>query len=167
MTLNKQTGISLLEVLLAVAIGATIITMSVRYFTVTQRNSHVLQAMQQIKLIAHSSYAWLSEQKQPNFSDSPSGTNISRDLLVEAKLLPENTQYNPWGGDITLAPSTRDPSYITITMSGLPNGFACQNLKHRLQNIAHDHGSCTPPDNDNGSTPKGDAHLVFQYQGDF
>ncbi|MCB1828573.1 MAG: prepilin-type N-terminal cleavage/methylation domain-containing protein, partial [Coxiellaceae bacterium] len=76
MTRNEK-GISLLEMLLVLAIGAAIIMAAVRYFTITNRNARVTQAISQIKMLTKASYEWLSEQKQQDFSSVNGGVTVS------------------------------------------------------------------------------------------
>lgn len=135
MTRNEK-GISLLEMLLVLAIGAAIIMAAVRYFTITNRNARVTQAISQIKMLTKASYEWLSEQKQQDFSSVNGGVTVSLQQLIDANLI-KDTEHNkkdPWGGDISIAAGS-DPSRVRITLSHLPQK-ACKNLARRLDNVS-------------------------------
>lgn len=129
----KQNGIALLEALLALVIAAIVITMSVRYFTVTRRDMRVTHAVNQIRILTRASYAWLNVEKQANFSSNPSGNNINLQSLIADGLIQTDKQgnyWNPWGGNVLVAPG-RDPSYVSITLQNIPLK-ACMNLAQQL-----------------------------------
>lgn len=133
--LKRQEGISLIEMLLVIALGALIITASVHYFGLSGRNIRVNQAMQQVKALTEASYEWLEEQKQDDFSDQHGGSAISLSELVDAGLISDaKMQNDPWGGNIRLEPGS-DPSRVKITLSGIPKQD-CKNLSRRLDKIS-------------------------------
>lgn len=134
--MNKIKGISLLEMLLVITIGAAIIMASVRYFQITSRNVRVTQAIQQIQRLTQASYEWLQGQKQDDFSGTNFGTAISMKQLMRAGLI-KNTKSNkkdPWAGDIKIAPGS-DPTRVKITLAGVPQKD-CKNLARRLDPIS-------------------------------
>ena len=134
---NKQSGISLLEVLLSLVIIATITTMSVRYFTVTNRSMRVSTSIKEIKHLTNLSYEWLQAQRQADFSGNPNGTAISMQVLADTKLIEnlEHEKYNPWGGDITIEPGS-NPSYVKITLTQIPQKD-CRSIVRQLKNSNH------------------------------
>lgn len=143
-----QKAISLLEILLALVVIASISMMAVRYFIITSRDAKVAQAIRQVKILTHASYAWLDAQKQTNFNDNDSGTTISVSELLDAQLIesPHDTT-DPWGGQIEVTPGDQ-PSYVKIEMSGIP-GDDCKNLTQQLKYINHSQQSMSCDSDDN------------------
>ncbi|MCH9743757.1 MAG: hypothetical protein K0U29_02380 [Gammaproteobacteria bacterium] len=135
---RKQSGISLLEILLGLVLIATISTMAIRYFTVTTRSMKVSNAIKQIKHLSNISYEWLQQQQQTDFSGSSAGTRISLQELINTGLLRNDPseRYDPWGGDITVNAATNDPSYVSITLSKVPQD-ACRMMVRQLQSVNH------------------------------
>lgn len=134
----KQKGISLLEALLALVIASIIITLALRYFSITIRDMRVTQAVNQVRSLVKKSYDWLGAQKQADFNDYPKGTKISLQILINAGLIQTDNNgnyFNPWGGDVLLAPGS-DPSYVHISLTRIPLKD-CLNLTQRLQSINH------------------------------
>lgn len=134
--MKKQLGISLLEIVLALVIIASIVTLSVRYFTVTSRQLKVTHAEKQIREVTKASYEWLQAQMQQNFSSNPDGTTINMEQLINAGLITSNDQddhvylLNPWGGRVLVTPGA-DPSYVRITMTNVPEKD-CRSLRQQL-----------------------------------
>ena len=62
--MRKNYGVTLLEMLLVLTIGAAIIMTAVRYFSVTRRDLNVTRAISQIQSLTKASYEWLNAQKQ-------------------------------------------------------------------------------------------------------
>jgi len=124
----RQKGITILETLLVLVLGALIITMAVRYFFISERSMRMEQAVTQIRHLTQASYQWLSQNRVANFGGPP-GINISS--LVKADLIQAKEQIDPWGGAVTVEPGG-DNAYVTITLNNLPK-LACIQLKHQLQ----------------------------------
>ncbi len=134
--MKKALGLTLLETLLVLAIGASIIMVGVRYFAVTTRDLHVTHAIKQIQTLTRVSYEWLQAQKQKDFSSSDGGTTISMQNLIGAGLL-ENTDSDtkdPWGKAIMVTPGS-NPSHVKITLPNVPKKD-CKNLARRLQSVS-------------------------------
>ena len=132
---HKQTAISLLEILLCIAIMASIGMMAVRYFMITSQNAKVTHAITQIKTLTKASYEWLQAQRQADFKGY-GNTGITLQKLIDAGLITKAVERrNPWGGLITVQPA-RDASYVRITLYGLPR-LACLHLSRQLKSINH------------------------------
>lgn len=129
-------AISLLEILLALIIIASITMMAVRYFIITSRDAKITHAIRQVKTLTRASYAWLDAQRQADFSDKDGGTAVSTSALLEAQLIdsPQDTT-DPWGGAIEVAPGS-NPSYVKIELGQLPEKD-CRNLTQQLKYINH------------------------------
>ena len=134
---TKQIGISLLEVLLSLVIIATITTMAIRYFTVTNRSMRVSTSIKEIAHLTNLSYEWLQAQRQNDFSGKPTGTSISMQVLADTRLIGnlEREKYNPWGGTISIEPGA-NPSYVKITLTHIPQKD-CRAIVRQLKNINH------------------------------
>lgn len=134
--MRKNSGLTLLETLLVLAIGGAIIMVAVRYFSVTHRSLNVTHAIQQIQTLTKSSYEWLEAQKQEDFSGDAGGTAISLQELINAGLVNDTDAEtkDPWGKTMTILPGS-DPNRIKITLPDVPNQ-ACKNLARRLENVS-------------------------------
>ncbi len=133
--IKKNRGISLLEMLLVLAIGAAIIMMAVRYFSVTRRDLTVTHAIRQIQTLTKASYEWLQAQKQANFSNNNGGEKIDLKDLITAELI-ENTDRDtkdPWNKTIIIAPGN-NPNNVKITLPNVPKK-SCKNLARRLNGV--------------------------------
>ena len=120
---HKFRGISLLELMLALVIIAMIVFTVTRYYSVTEENLKVTQAVEMINNIVKASYQWV--EGQPDFK------NISIQALIDAGLIPDSYKVNPWKGAVTIPGSTL-ASVLTINMYDLPR-TSCQNLLEKLK----------------------------------
>lgn len=134
--MRKMAGLSMLEMLLVITIGAAIIVASIRYFGVTSRNLRVTHAIQQIQILTKASYEWLQAQKQDDFSSADGGIPVSLHALMNAGLIQnkDKNKKDPWAGAIKVQPGS-DPTRVKITLSGLPQKD-CKNLAERLDTVS-------------------------------
>jgi prepilin-type N-terminal cleavage/methylation domain-containing protein len=152
--MHKQKGFSLLEIMLVLAITATVLVLGIRYFQINLQNLKVEHAVEQINALTNSSYEWLTAQKQEDFSGS-SQNAISLAKLSAAGLIPNGNLYqkNPWGGNNSVAPG-QDPNYVKISFTQLTK-HNCFNLLRQLQNLAHSN-AC-----------EADSNKTYTYSGEF
>lgn len=124
-------GISVLEAVLVVALAATIIIGTIRYYDQAKRRSAVLQATSQIQRIVQASDEWRSAQRIPDMSRYSS--NIIDDL-VQAQLLNKSDTNNPWGGSVSV---TGDSSsgQLVVRLESIPSN-SCQLLITRFRTNA-------------------------------
>lgn len=135
-TMNRHRGISLLESILALTIIASISMMAVRYYMVTIRDTRVNHAITLIKKLTKSSYTWLQNQHQADFTGQTDNDKISLQKLITDQLANQKTDsINPWGGTVSLTPAT-DATYVKITLNNIPQP-ACKNLTQQLHYINH------------------------------
>ncbi len=136
--MQKQNGNSLLEILLVVAVASILIVLAVRYFTTTNSNVQVVQAISKIDRVVRASYRWLEIERKESFQG---GDVISMQALVKAGLLDNNDKINPWGGNIIIKPGA-DPKHIKVSLENvsLP---ACNNLYQRLKGVASKQYACS------------------------
>lgn len=125
--MKKQAGISLLELVLAIAIVATMIIAATRFYQTTKQNAEAQNSLTMVHEIVDASYKWY--ESHPNFS------TISFTELVKAGLLPtsynDDKRFNPWGGHITIgAGSSYDKLLLTFTE--VP-ADPCKKLEQQLQ----------------------------------
>lgn len=136
--MSNQKGISLLEILFSLTVIAVIFAIVANYFYTQNKNYLTVgKAATQIQQLADMSYEWQTAQGQNNFE------GISQSALQQAGLLTVNDQYsqiNPWGGQIIIAADNNDSRYVLITLSSVPTD-ACNNLRSRLNSIAHTQSS--------------------------
>lgn len=126
-----QQGLSLLEVLLVVAIAATILLLTTRYFAISRLELKVAQSVSLIQKISSASYLWLNGQSQADFSGP---TVISMYPLQAANYLGTVDLQDPWGGTILVSPGP-NPQYVQIALPKVPMD-ACNSLKQRLAKSA-------------------------------
>lgn len=114
---SKQSGISLLEVLLSLSIIAIILVMATRYYKSAQQSQQLANAVSMIGGIVTAQTQYASANNNAYAPDLKT--------LSDAGYLPKNFGTDPWGKQITL--SAASPGY-TINMSTLPSNQTCQIL---------------------------------------
>ncbi|MDF2867207.1 MAG: hypothetical protein K0S11_677 [Gammaproteobacteria bacterium] len=99
-TIKVQTGISLLELMLALAITASIMVASMRFFGIANENAKVNNAVTIIREITDASFKWY--ESNPQFDT----TNFKLENLVKMQLLPAKytnpANINPWGDAVDI-----------------------------------------------------------------
>ncbi|KPJ67973.1 MAG: hypothetical protein AMJ43_00720 [Coxiella sp. DG_40] len=124
---NKHSGIGLLELMLSLAIIASILLMATRYFIQANAANKVTETTQIIGTLVNASFKWL--EAEPNFE------NLDLDKLVDAKLLPEDwrNKKDPWGQLIKIShyAGSKDFQSIEVTIPGAPK-TACENINDIL-----------------------------------
>ncbi len=136
MCLKNQRGMSLLEILLAISIGASLTVIATRYFISTTQSLRVTQTIDQVKHFVDGSYQWLQAQHQADFlgpDKQQKTTAISVAKLSQAGLIVDSQPKDVWGGDFTIGPAT-DPQYVEVAFDHLP-AAACANLDAELHNF--------------------------------
>lgn len=121
-----QRGIGLLELMLAITVGAVILMVSVSYFQTVTDNQKITQANGMFADIYAASKDYIKAQN--------SGS-ISLQALIDAGLLTTFYRKNPWGGSVVVKSNISANSAITqvaIEMYGVPRP-QCERLNERLQ----------------------------------
>jgi len=121
---NKQTGISLLEVMLSLSIIAIILVMATRYFFVASGNSNVNKLRGQIGTVV----SGLQEYRNQNADYTDLAANgmqtlISDGFVAKTKDVNEagTTLYNPWNSPIEVVGTTNSATVTT----DLPSATEC------------------------------------------
>lgn len=128
----KQTGIGLLELMLALAVIAVVVMMSVRYYETARRAQNVNTAITQIRGIVQASTQWVATQY--DYATGPTAP-ITLDKLIQGNYLPSQFKStNPWNGSITVAPAS-DVTQVTITLTNVPVGV-CNSLATKISSQA-------------------------------
>lgn len=128
----KQTGISLLEVLLSLSIIAIILVLATRYFFVATNNNKVNTAVSQIGGIVAAAHTWKGI--------NTSYTGVSVQVLYDAGQLEnfpglDNATTSAvmlkdlWGDEFSVAPAAADNNHVTITLT-LPDSGNCEALRN-------------------------------------
>ena len=123
--LNKQRGISLLEVMLSLAIIAIILVMATRYFGIASRSSKLNTATSMVNEIRQG-----VEQYHNNQGIYPvSLTDLKNSGFITQQTATGET---PWANtNITLTPGAIGGT-PTITISGGWSAVDCQNMANRF-----------------------------------
>lgn len=119
--LNKNRGISLLEVMLSLAIIAVILVMATRYFGIASKESLVNQATQQISEIRQGYARWQT--------DRGAITGVTLAQLQTAGYITAQTATTP--NPLPGGALTTDPAAGTMTVT-VPNNAQCENLAGRF-----------------------------------
>lgn len=104
---RNSLGVTLLEIMLVLAISASIIIMSVRYYGSATYSLQANNSLQQIQAITAA---------VDSYSFSGSYAEVSTPLVKS--LLPENTLTTPWGTPISIS-SAKSSSY-EVTLPSMP-----------------------------------------------
>lgn len=99
-------GISLLELMLALAIIAVLLVMATRYFNLARNIQQTNEAENMLQTTMNAVDNWYWTFKK--FRGTPNG-DISIENLVAMNLLPKdfaNTTANPWGGHLVINPQS-------------------------------------------------------------
>ncbi len=133
MQIKKQSGLSLLESLLVIAVIGVVLVLTMRYFSAVHFNQQVSQAQAQLKTLSQASYRWLGAQQQADFGSGPE--KISLSMLEQTGLIESAEEHDPWGGSVNVLPG-QDTSYVRITFHDVPTA-ACESLRQHLSVVAH------------------------------
>lgn len=128
-----QSGISLLEVLLSIAIVAAIAAFTCRFIQVTLVNTSITETVTRVNKLVKSSYDWLQQQRVEDFLGNPDGSGesgITASKLVSSGLAQPRDLKTAWG-NISITAAPQDPRRIAMTLDHLPSGI-CHNLERRI-----------------------------------
>lgn len=133
LSMRKQKGISLLEVLLSLSIISIILVMATRYFFVANRNDKVNTVRQQVGSLISAVESW--KNQNATYSATPSlsiGTLSSDGFMANSSFMvnqgtPNASLNNPWGYPIKVTSSGVNGADITTTLPGLNE---CRSLRN-------------------------------------
>jgi len=131
---RTQVGISLLEIMLALAVVTVVLVIATRFFLITNISNQVNNATDQINGTRGGAISYLNDTENP--------TGLSIMALASGDYLPESFKgtgitggggVNPWGGDLKVAVPTTDTLGRTfiITETAMPKS-ACEMLVAKL-----------------------------------
>lgn len=123
---QKNLGISILELLLALAIIAILLVMAVRYFELTRVAQQINNALHIISNIDTAAESWL--QTHDDF------TNVTLQSFIDDSLVPANfaqQHANPWNGDIEVNANDKNNLALDLSFSNVPQNI-CQDLKNNV-----------------------------------
>ncbi len=158
LSVRKQKGISLLEVLLSLSIIAIILVMATRYFFVANRNDKVNTVRQQIGAVTSAIESWKSQNA--TYSATPSlslGTLSNQGFLANSSYMvnagtSNATLNNPWGYSISITNISDNGADITTTLPGINECKALRNSYPDAQNCTSGAFTLHIPSNSNSST---------------
>lgn len=137
---NKQAGISLLEVMLSLSIIAIILVMATRYFFVASNNQNINKVRRQVGTVV----AALQEYRNQHANY----TGVSVDKLITDGFVPQNNEVsgsagsyvlnNPWNNSITVTPTASNSGAKVST--DLQSASDCSAV---AAGYAAGNGSCT------------------------
>lgn len=133
LNIDKQRGIGLLELMLALAIIAILLVMATRYFITTSRSEQVNRAVNQIGAINGAVSNWKSSRVDYTGLDAKALNDIG---AIPAAEWNGTAIVSPWGTDVTVGPAAggegagADNSRYSITYSGIPT-WACASLEQK------------------------------------
>lgn len=168
---SRSKGVGLLEIMLALAISAVIILLSVRYYQTTSNNQKVSAAVNQIRGVYQATQTYASRQ---NFV----ATDLSISSLQSAGLLNSTYNQGPWGGANSLtvavsgnnaciggASSTVSQCFV-VTLSNIPGKTTgtCDQIRGRITQTLNQTGSAGNANEFAGCAPNGGtSKLVVEY----
>jgi type II secretory pathway pseudopilin PulG len=119
----RMVGVTLLEILLVLAVSASILIMSVRYYGSAVASLHANQTMEQIQVITAT---------VDNYTAGLSYANIST-AFVQA-LLPKHALSTPWGTNVSLG--NPKPNSYNVTLPAMP-ASVCALVHAKLEGNKH------------------------------
>lgn len=127
-------GISLIELMLALAIIAILLVMATRYYVVARSEQQLNSGVEMVQAVQAASQKWLVEHNDY--------AGISLSELINYNLLPSKYTSNPWGGVINVDAANNNAN-VKITFENIP-ASACGNLVQRINPTAAIPLSCVP-----------------------
>ncbi len=128
-TFKKQSGISLLEVMLSLSIIAIILVMATRYFFVASNNSNVNKLRGQIGTVVSALQEYRNQH--PNYvALTGMDTLIAQGFIAQTADVDvgAGTLSNPWTNPITLTPGGNPVGTNVMISTDLPTEANCRAL---------------------------------------
>lgn len=122
--LHKQRGISLVEVMVALAIGSIVIALSIKPVQSTLANARANDELKELSVVIthmQSMYA-----NRPSFAGATQETFVNNNAFPTSRVSPGTTDLvNRWGGPIEITVATIDSgmpnSAIALSYQGVPS----------------------------------------------
>ena len=153
---KAQRGIGLLELMLALAITAILIIVSVQYFQSTKNSTFVNAAVQEVQTIISATNGLTAPAQTADCSESgdcssgDENTKLTQAIILSGSLPEEYIQdgddgkilTTPWGsnptksGQFTVGFVNDDKPYFQINGIGLPN-YGCKSLASQFAGMAN------------------------------
>jgi len=126
---KRKYGITLVEALLVVAVGAVIVSGVVTLYTSASSNQRVNQAIQQVQKISGDTRSLFSGQA--GYTGLNNAIAISAGVVSPDMLANNNNIRNPWSGQVDISASESDNTNFTIEYNSLPE-TACLRLAQAI-----------------------------------
>ena len=136
MSLIKNKGIGLLEIMLVIIIIMSVALMSTRYYITTREAARVAAGIDMTNTIVNAAYQWVTANNG-NFN------GISMEILASESYQSygDGSGKNPWHGDIIIAADSS--GNLQFTMNNLPLK-ACGNMLEAVKKTSQDvRNNCT------------------------
>ena len=147
-SLKRQQGIGLLELMLSLAIIAILLIMATRYYQSARTGQQVNDGISLVTAIVAGSESWVLGQS--NFTNL-SITELKRQGLIPKEIADDGTSATPWHTKLDVGVDPTDPGKFQISFENIPSS-ACVNLQTKLQNQMNTTGSsCGSPPNGVGT----------------
>jgi hypothetical protein len=129
LTLLKQCGIGLLELMLSLSIIAILLIMATRYYLVTSYSQRLTQISEEISQIQGAAYSWKGSKS--------SYDGLDNSALIDSGLVTDKSIVTPWGSAITVKGSA---SGVKVTFTATAGGEtkACTALADKFNNLNGD-----------------------------
>jgi len=145
----KHRGIGLLELMLALAVIATLLLMATRYYSSSSEAKKLTDVSDQLGIIQNAGNRWLlTHADYTTGTDLITSANSFKDFVDRDYLPPtyyNNTTKssalkNPWGGDLTVNFTS---TTMSITLKNVPTESAAK-LQYQYKNILCQTGTINP-----------------------
>ncbi len=136
--LRRQQGIGLLELMLAMAIGAVLILMSTKYYASSKRSELVQQGVNEVQqvLTASREFAFQAGGTMvlPKTADIANSGSLPAEYIQNAGT--NSTITTPWAGASELLVNQKNKvvGKTSVSITSLPD-YACNDLVYKLQGL--------------------------------
>lgn len=126
--MRRYRGMSLLEIMLAVAVGAAILLGAVHFYSQAKNHSTALRAVAQVGRLIRANDEWRAAQRE---SDSEGSSANRVPEFIAAGLLEADDERNPWGGSVSVS-GDNGGGQLIVRLESIP-AWGCRLLVSRFK----------------------------------